>query len=46
MKTLKITTALKQIKEGKIEMMQDLKIGYVEIRNTTSGARQIIEVIN
>jgi hypothetical protein len=46
MTTLKIKTILKQIKDGKIEMMQDLKIGYVEIRNTTSGKRQIIEITN
>ncbi len=46
MTTLKIKTILKQIKDGKIEMMQDLKTGYVEIRNTTSGKRQIIEVTN
>jgi hypothetical protein len=45
MKTLKFNTALKQIKEGRIECITDLKIGYVEIYNMTSRKRITIEII-
>ena len=34
MRTLKIETALKQIKDGKIECLTDIKKGYVTIRKT------------
>lgn len=44
MKTLTYQTALKQIKEGKIECITDLKIGFVEIRRHT-GKREIINII-
>jgi hypothetical protein len=45
MKTLKFNKVLKQIKEGKIECVTDLKIGYVEILNLTTRKRAFIEVI-
>lgn len=45
MKTLKFKTVEKQIQDGKIECMTDLRLGYVEIRNTESGKRSTIEVI-
>lgn len=44
MKTLTYQTALKQIKEGKIECITDLKIGFVEIRRHT-GKREIINIV-
>lgn len=44
MKTLKLSTVANQIKDGKIECLTDLKIGYVEIRRA-SGKREIIQVI-
>ena len=44
MKTLKLETALKQIKDGKFECLTDIKIGYVEIRKS-NGKREIIEII-
>jgi hypothetical protein len=45
MKKLKLQTALNQIKEGRLECIQDLKIGYVEFRITSSNKRKIIEII-
>lgn len=44
MKTLTYQTALKQIKEGKIECITDLKIGFVEIYRHT-GKRETINII-
>lgn len=45
MKKVKIETAKKQIKEGKFECSNDLKIGYVEICRS-NGKREIIEIVN
>lgn len=45
MKTLKFNKALKQIKEGRIECITDLKIGYVEIYDMISRKRKTIEII-
>jgi hypothetical protein len=45
MKTLKFKTALKQIQQGKIECVTDLKIGYVEIFNLSSRKRNFIEIV-
>ena len=45
MKRLKMSTVLKQIKDGNIECLQDLRVGYIEVRNTTKGNRYTIEVI-
>lgn len=45
MKTLKFNKVLSQIKEGKIECVTDLKIGYVEILNLNSRKRTFIQVV-
>jgi hypothetical protein len=45
MKNLKINSVKKQLKEGKIECVTDLKIGYVEIRSCHTNKRMIINVI-
>ena len=45
MKTVKFETLKKQIREGRIECVTDLKIGYVEIYNMNSRKRMTIEVI-
>ena len=45
MKTLKFDSVIKQLKEGKIECVTDLKIGYVEIRNCENNKRKTIQVI-
>ena len=45
MKTLKFDSVIKQLKEGKIECVTDLKIGYVEIRNCDNNKRKTIQVI-
>jgi hypothetical protein len=45
MKTLTYNTAIKQIKDGKIECITDIKIGFVEIRRST-GKREMINVID
>lgn len=44
MKTLKIAKALKQVKEGKFECMNDLKLGHIQIRKS-NGKKSIIEII-
>jgi hypothetical protein len=44
MKKLKLTTAQKQIKDGKFECLTDLKIGYVEIRKA-NGKREFSEIV-
>lgn len=45
MKEVSIETIKRLIEEGKLECITDLKKGYVEIRNTSSGKRQTIRVI-
>jgi hypothetical protein len=45
MKNLKINSVEKQLKEGKIECVTDLKIGFVEIRSCLKNKRMIINVI-
>jgi len=45
MKEVKMKTILKQIKDGKVECITDLKLGYVSIRRFPSGKREIVEVI-
>lgn len=45
MKNVKLATIEKQIADGKIECMTDLKVGYVEIRSCITGNRQIVNVI-
>jgi len=45
MKNLKINSVEKQLKEGKIECVTDLKIGFVEIRSCLTNKRMIINVI-
>jgi len=45
MKRLKVRTVEQQIKEGKIECITDLKLGYVEIRKCATGVTETIKVI-
>ena len=45
MKRLKVRTVEQQIKEGKIECITDIKLGYVEIRRCATGVRETIKVI-
>jgi len=45
MKTVKIKTIQKQIKDGKVECITDLKLGFVEIRKFPSGNKAIVEVV-
>jgi hypothetical protein len=45
MKTLKIKSVEKQLKEGKIECVTDLRIGFVEIRSCFTNKRITINVI-
>jgi hypothetical protein len=45
MRRLKVRTVEQQIKEGKIECMTDIKLGYVDIRNCATGARETIKII-
>ena len=45
MKTVKIKTIQKQIKDGKVECITDLKLGYVSIRRFPSRKTEMIEVI-
>ena len=45
MKEVKMKTILKQIKDGKIECITDLKLGYVSIRRFPSRKTEMIEVI-
>jgi hypothetical protein len=45
MKTVKFQTVKKQIQEGRLECVTDLKIGYVEVRNLVSQKRLFIEVV-
>jgi len=45
MKTVKLSTIKKQIKDGQVECMTDLKIGYVFIRWTKTGEREYVEVV-
>lgn len=44
MQTLKLSTALTQIKEGKFECNQDIRVGLVEI-TTAKGVRKTIKII-
>jgi hypothetical protein len=45
MRRLKVRTVEQQIKEGKIECMTDIKLGYVEIRKCATGVTETIKVI-
>jgi hypothetical protein len=45
MRRLKVRTVEQQIKEGKIECMTDIKLGYVEIRKCATGVTEIIKII-
>ena len=45
MKTVKLKTIQKQIKEGKTECLTDLKIGYVSIRRFPSRKIEMVEVV-
>lgn len=45
MKEVKMKTILKQIKEGKVECITDLKLGYVSIRRFPSRKTEIVEVV-
>jgi hypothetical protein len=45
MKTMKINKVERLIKEGIIECLTDLKIGYVEIRWCKKDSRETIYVI-
>jgi hypothetical protein len=45
MKEVKMKTILKQIKDGKVECLTDLKLGYVSIRRFPSRKTEMIEVI-
>ena len=45
MKTVKIKTIQKQIKDGKVECITDLKLGYVSIRRFPSRKMEMVEVI-
>lgn len=44
MRTLKLATALKQIKEGRFECLNDIKVGYIQIRKA-NGKSEMIEII-
>ena len=45
MKNVKLKTIERQIRDGKVECMMDLRIGYVEIRNCITGKRYFVNVI-
>lgn len=45
MKEVKMKTILKQIKEGKVECITDLKLGYVSIRRFPSRKMEMVEVV-
>ena len=45
MKEVKLKTIQKQIKDGKVECITDLKLGYVSIRRFPSRKTEMIEVI-
>lgn len=45
MKNVKLKTIERQIRDGKVECMMDLRIGYLEIRNCTTGKRYFVNVI-
>ena len=45
MRRLKVRTVEQQIKEGKIECITDIKLGYVEIRKCATGVTETIKVI-
>jgi hypothetical protein len=45
MRRLKVRTVEQQIKEGKIECVTDIKLGYVEIRKCATGVTETIKVI-
>jgi hypothetical protein len=45
MKEVKMKTILKQIKDGKVECITDLKLGYVSIRRFPSRKTEMVEVV-
>ncbi len=45
MKTVKIKTLEKQIKDGRVECLSDLKVGFVHIRRFPSRKNEMIEVV-
>lgn len=45
MKTVKFQTVKKQIQEGRIECVTDLRIGFVEVLNLVSRKRMFIKVV-
>ena len=45
MRRLKVRTVEQQSKEGKIDCMTDIKLGYVDIRQCATGVRETIKVI-
>lgn len=45
MKNVKLSTIEKQIRDGKVECMTDLRIGYVEIRNCITDKRYFVNVV-
>ncbi len=45
MKTVKLKTIEKQIKDGRVECLSDLKIGYVSIRRFPSRKSEMVEVV-
>jgi hypothetical protein len=45
MKNVKLKPIERQIRDGKVECMMDLRIGYVEIRNCITGKRYFVNVI-
>ena len=45
MKTVKIKTIEKQIRDGKVECLSDLRVGFVFIRRHPSRKSEIVEVV-
>ncbi len=45
MKTVKMKTIEKQIRDGKVECLSDLRIGFVHIRKYPSRKSEMIEVV-
>jgi CRISPR/Cas system CMR-associated protein Cmr3 (group 5 of RAMP superfamily) len=45
MKNVKLSTIEKQIRDGKVECLTDLRIGWVEIRNCTTRKIYYVNVI-
>ena len=45
MKTVKIKTIQKQIKDGRVECISDLKIGFVNTRKFPSRKIEMVEVV-